>query len=100
MKLPGPGDYNHHEVKIVNESVIAPKFPKSLRSNLILTKIAVGPGDYFNPEAVSSFSKVGTKFSKGERKTDFSHIENQRKSIIRISNPLNLHNNIGSVAKK
>lgn len=73
-KLPGPGDYNHHEVKIVNESVLAPKFPKSLRANPILTKIPVGPGDYFNPETSSSFTKLGTKFSKGERRTDFSHI--------------------------
>jgi hypothetical protein len=61
-------------VKIVNESVIAPKFPKSLRANPILSKIPVGPGDYFNPEVVSSFNNLGTKFSKGERKTDFSPI--------------------------
>ncbi len=73
-KLPGPGDYNHHEVKVVNESVLATKFPKSLRSNPILNKIAVGPGQYHNPEATTSFGRVGTKFSKGERKTDFSNI--------------------------
>ena len=98
-KLPGPGQYNHHDVKVVNESVLTTKFPKSLRSNPILNKLPVGPGEYFNPEEMSSIGRVGTKFSKGERKTDFSHIENQTKSIIRISNPSNF-NNLAPIVKR
>ena len=48
-KLPGPGEYNNHEVKVVNESILVSIFSKSLRSNPILSKIAAGPDEYFNP---------------------------------------------------
>lgn len=74
---------------MTKQAILAPKFGQSLRSNSILNKFKVGPGSYLDNEIISTLRKTGTKFSKGERKTDILvNSQNRKSSIIRISNTM------------